>query len=332
MSVPSELLSTPRYACPMSRASRFALVVLLAGCGSTTSGSPLAPADAGLAETSSLDAATPDASEAGAAATRVRIMAANLTSGTSQGYEQPGIDIFQGLVPDVVLVQELNYAAGDLRSLVDVAFGTSFSFYVEPQTGGIPNGIVSRFPILQSGVWVDASVSDRAFVYARIDVPGPSDLWAVSVHLLTTGETQRGTEATQLLGYIQSNVPAGDFLVVGGDFNTDTTSEAALTTLGAAVRVAAPYPADQAGNTDSSINRDHPHDWVLSGPTLDALATPVSIGASSFAAGLIFDSRVYTPLSDVPPVVATDSGATGMQHMAVVRDFLLGGGDTTGAR
>jgi hypothetical protein len=49
----------------------------------------------------------------------------------------------------------------------------------------------------------------------------------------------------------------------------------------------------------------------------------VVIGAASFAPGLVFDSRVYTPLSDVAPVVVGDSGASGMQHMAVIRDFAL---------
>jgi endonuclease/exonuclease/phosphatase family metal-dependent hydrolase len=251
-------------------------------------------------------------------------MAANLTSGTQQSYELSGIHIFQGLAPDVVLIQEFNYA-GDRRTLVDTAFGTSFSFYVEPRTGGIPNGVVSRYPIAESGVWVDASVGDRAFVYARLDVPGAVDLWAVSVHLLTTGATQRATEATQLLGYVQGKVPAGDYLVIGGDFNTETTNEQALGTLAPLAADAAPFPADQGGNTNTSINRDHPHDWVLGSTNLEAHATPVTIGAASFPAGLVFDSRVYTPLSDVAPVVAGDSGATGMQHMPVVRDFVVGG-------
>jgi hypothetical protein len=60
---------------------------------------------------------------------------------------------------------------------------------------------------------------------------------------------------------------------------------------------------------------------VLANAGLDALRAPVVIGAGSFAAGLVFDSRVYTPLADVAPVVVGDSGAGGMQHMAVVRDF-----------
>jgi endonuclease/exonuclease/phosphatase family metal-dependent hydrolase len=305
------------------------LVLAIAACGHASGGAPAAgPGDDASspgvdAAAGGDDAAPADATAADqAAGTRVRVMAANLTSGTQQSYEQPGIDILTGLHADVVLIQEFKVASGDLRGLVDTAFGKDFSFYVEP-TGTIPNGVISHFPILESGEWADASVTDRAFSYARIDVPGPIDLWAVSVHLLTSSGTARNTEATQLLGYVQSKVPAGDYLVVGGDFNTDTTGEPAIATLSAAVVTAAPYPADQSGNANSSINRNHPHDWVLASPALDAREEPVAIGASAFPAGLVFDSRVYTPLADVAPVVATDSGASGMQHMPVVRDFAL---------
>lgn len=308
----------------------FPLLVLgaIAACGAPSAG---APGDAGAARSeagSAPEASVPPRGADAAAQVRVRVMAANLTSGTQQSYEAPGIRIFQGLAPDIVMIQELKYAGGDggdpLRAFVDAAFGPGFSFFVEPRTGGIPNGIVSRFPIVASGAWVDASVPDRSFAYARIDVPGPVDLWAVSVHLLTTGATQRATEATQLLGYLQSSLPAADYLVVGGDFNTDAANEPALTMLGAEVVVTPPYPADGNGNSFSSINRNRPHDWVLPRPNLDARATPVTIGATTFPAGLVFDSRVYAPLADVAPVLAADSAASGMQHMAVVRDFLLG--------
>jgi endonuclease/exonuclease/phosphatase family metal-dependent hydrolase len=276
----------------------------------------LAPSDASVADGApSADAGPP---------TRVRIMAANTTSGTQQSYEAPGIRIFQGLHPDVVLIQEFDYPGGQ-RALVDTAFGTDFAFFVEPRTGGIPNGVVSRFPIVASGVWTDASTTDRAFAWARIDVPGPIDLWAVSVHLLTTSATARSTEATQIVTYVTSNVPDRDYLVLGGDFNTDTTDEPALASLRAQVVVAAPFPTDQNGNTNTSINRNHPHDWLLARANLDARKTPVSIGAATFASGLVFDSRVYTPLADVAPVLAGDSATTGMQHMPVVRDFVLGG-------
>jgi endonuclease/exonuclease/phosphatase family metal-dependent hydrolase len=307
----------------MRRLSVF-ILALLAACGGGDNASSTPAGDAGRADSSSVaDAAdAPPPSDARATA-RIRLMAANLTSGTQQSYELPGIHIFQGLKPDVVMIQEFNYQGGGLRTLVDTAFGTSFSFYVEPRTGGIPNGVVSRFPIVSSGTWTDASVTDRAFVYAQLDIPGPIDLWAVSVHLLTTGATQRATEATQLAGYVKSTVHAGDYVVIGGDFNTDTTTEQALGDLAGLVVVTPPYPADQSGNAFTSINRNHPHDWVLPSPGLAAHATPLAIGSASFANGLVFDSRVYTPLSDVAPVVAGDSGASGMQHMAVVRDFVV---------
>jgi endonuclease/exonuclease/phosphatase family metal-dependent hydrolase len=325
----------PRYTGRMARGAFFLAVAswtFAAACGQGSTGTrpdgtgddASAPGDdaAATADASPVDAGEAAAADQAAGA-RVRVMAANLTSGTQQSYEAPGVDILQGLRADVVLIQEFKVASGDLRGLVDTAFGKDFSFYVEP-TGSIPNGVISRFPILESGEWADASVTDRAFAYARIDVPGPIDLWAVSVHLLTTSATARGTEAAQLLGYVQSKVPAGDYLVVGGDFNTDVASEPAIGTLAAAVVTAAPYPADQSGNANSSINRNHPHDWVLAAPALDARELPVMLGANAFPAGLIFDSRVYSPLGDVPPVVATDSGASGMQHMAVVRDFAVG--------
>ena len=80
----------------------------------------------------------------------VRVMAANLTSGTGQSYEAAGIRIFQGLKPDIVAIQEFrynsSYADAQLRQLVDTAFGTSFFYYRETNNPSynIPNGIVSR--------------------------------------------------------------------------------------------------------------------------------------------------------------------------------------------
>jgi hypothetical protein len=50
---------------------------------------------------------------------------------------------------------------------------------------------------------------------------------------------------------------------------------------------------------------------------------PTVIGSSSFPNGLVFDSRVYTPLTDVAPIQKADSSALNMQHMPVVRDFAL---------
>ena len=102
--------------------------------------------------------------------------------------------MFQGLDPDIALVQELNYKTNsedDIQAFVATAFGPEFHLFRESDKP-IPNGIVSRWPILASGAWTDPYVVDRSFAYAKIDVPGPRPLWAVSVHLLTSGATARG--------------------------------------------------------------------------------------------------------------------------------------------
>lgn len=257
---------------------------------------------------------------------RIRIVAANLTSGNGQNYDPGhGSRILQGLKPDIVLVQEFNYlsnTAADFRAWVDTNFGTTFYYMREPSPGQIPNGVVSRYPILASGEWEDTNVSNRDFAWARIDIPGDKDLWVISVHLLTTSSGNRNAEASQILNYIAAQgIPAGDYVALGGDFNTDGRTEACINTLSAYFVTGGPYPVDQSGNGGTNSGRNKPYDWVLVDADLQALKTPVVLGANSFANGLVFDSRVYSPLPS--PVLAGDSAATNMQHMAVVRDFLI---------
>src|SRR5207244_13356896 len=114
----------------------------------------------------------------------------------------------------------------------------------------LPNGVVSRYPILAAGTFRDTRVSNRQFTWARIDVPGPHDLWAVSVHLLTTSSTERALEAAQLVAQLQQYVPAGDFIAVGGDYNTASRNESCITTLSSVLATAAPGPADQPRNAN----------------------------------------------------------------------------------
>jgi endonuclease/exonuclease/phosphatase family metal-dependent hydrolase len=260
--------------------------------------------------------------------TPLRLMAANITSGNNQSYDPgQGIRIFQGTDPDVVMIQEFNYgtnSAADIRSFVDTAFGPTFSYYRE---GGaqIPNGIISRWPIVASGEWDDTSVSNRDFAWARIDIPGPVDLWAISVHLLTASSSVRNTEASQLVSLIKQKIPAGDFLVIGGDFNTGSRGEACITTLSQVVVTQSPYPADRNNNGSTNASRSSPYDWVLADADLNAYKTSVKIGASTFTNGLVADTRVYSPIAEVSPALSTDSGAANMQHMAVIRDFLIPG-------
>jgi endonuclease/exonuclease/phosphatase family metal-dependent hydrolase len=256
----------------------------------------------------------------------LRLMAGNLTSGNQQAYLAPGIHIFRGLAPDVAMVQEFNVgtnSAADLRGFVDQAFGTEFSF-VRGAPAQIPNGIVSRYPIIASGEWLDTQVSNRDFVWARIDIPGPTDLFAVSVHLLTSGAGVRNVEAGELVQNIQG-LPAGAFVVLGGDFNTDTRSEACLQTLSQVLTTTGPFPVDQANNGNTNANRNKPYDWVLVNPALQALETGATVGNNVFGHGLVVDTRVYTPIVDLAPAVVGDSGAASMQHMGVARDFALPG-------
>ncbi len=253
----------------------------------------------------------------------LRVVAANTTSGNLQSYTPGhGVRIFQGLKPDVALVQEMNYGGNtpaDIRAFVDAAFGPEFWFYREP-TGQIPNGVVSRYRIAEVGFWDDPETNTREFAWARIDLPGSRDLWAVSVHLLTGGN--RTAEAQALLARLQA-LPADDYVVLGGDFNSPSRGDGSASTLSTYFKTSAPYPVDQAGNDKTNANRSSPYDWVLADSQLQAASTPVVIGGNRFDAGLVFDSRVYTPLGDVAPVLAGDSDAPSMQHMAVVRDFLL---------
>src|SRR5437773_11939621 len=82
----------------------------------------------------------------------VRVMAANLTD-NSQTYGTPQLNILKGLKPDVVAIQEFDYAsmttngvntAAAFREMIDNTFATDFVYFRETITasGPIPNGII----------------------------------------------------------------------------------------------------------------------------------------------------------------------------------------------
>jgi endonuclease/exonuclease/phosphatase family metal-dependent hydrolase len=298
---------------------------VLAGCASSGNQTPpdtSAPPDA---TPELIDAPLPIDAPPPVTGERLRLVTGNITSGNAQAYEPPGIRIFRGLAADVAMVQEFNFAGNtmpDLRSFVDQAFGASYKFV--RGAGEIPNGIVSRYPILASGEWVDPEVSNRGFVWARIDIPGATDLFAISVHLLTSNPTERNSEAVALMGNI-SALPGGTYIALGGDFNTDVRAEPCVQTLSSVFATAAPYPVDQMGVDNTNATRTKPYDWVLASSTLDALETEVVLGRNRFGNGFVADTRVYSPITDLAPALISDSGVAMMQHMAVVRDFLVPG-------
>jgi len=295
------------------------LFLILAACG----GTPENVASQTHADTDGTDPVVTNAPST----TTLRIVASNTTSGNLQSYDPgDGQRILQALKPDVALMQEFNYgdnSEGAIRSFVDATFGTEFSVYRETDHAQIPNGVVSRYPIITGGYWTDPQTSTRSFAYARIDIPGDHDLWAVSVHLLTSGSSRRSSQATAIVNAINANVPAGDYITIGGDFNTKSRTEGCVQTLGRVFKVTGPWPVDTHNNGDTSSNRNDPYDWVLVNPALDAFQVPAQVGGLSFPSGLVFDSRNFDPIDNVAPVRRGDSGSSNMQHMAVVRDFAL---------
>lgn len=252
----------------------------------------------------------------------VRVMAANLTS-DSQKYEAKQIQLFKGLKPDVVAIQEFNYdtsSPGQIRAFVDTAFAPSFYYFRESGGLQIPNGIISRYPILNSGSWTDPEVSNRGFAWAQIDLPGTNDLYVVSVHFLTSGD--RAAEAAALKGFIQTSFPTNAWIIVAGDFNAGSRTETALNTLTTFLSDS-PIPTDavSGGNPNTNKGREEEYDYVLPSFSLTNRLTNVVFASHSFPKGLVFDSRVYDPLSDVFPIVFGDSADS--QHMPVIKDFLI---------
>lgn len=123
------------------------------------------------------------------------------------------------------------------------------------------------------------------------------------------------------MDYIEAHIPEEDYLIVGGDLNTDSRGEGAFRALARVVDVSAPHPVDQNGAEGTNASRMKPYDHVFADPDLRPHQVPTVIGENVFPAGLVLDSRTYVPLSDIAPALLEDSGALNMQHMGVVKDF-----------
>lgn len=285
--------------------------------------------------------------------TRIRFMAANITSGKNQDYnDHKGIRIIQAFKPDIILMQEFNYASG-ARKLVDEVCGTDCSYATTKHS--IPNAIVSRYPIIEHGAWQSNVSGSRNWDWAVIDIPGDRDLLAVSLHLHSSKNPK---EISPLKQKIEEKQKEGNYyIVIGGDFNTKSRG-GVRSTFGSLLSVGkdnpnahahdgidkvcdgGEFPVDQNGNSCTSGERDDPYDWVLFDKTLNGYEIPIQVGEHEYLHGHIVDSRVYNELGelgDIPPVEASDSDLcegdpwcdnnkgtrTNMQHQAVIRDILL---------
>ncbi|WP_367874556.1 endonuclease/exonuclease/phosphatase family protein [Luteolibacter sp. Populi] len=262
----------------------------------------------------------------------LRAVAANLTSDNAQSYspdngthsnpEGAGARILKALKPDVVMIQEFNTSI-PTRQWVNATFGQDFHFEKEP-TKGIPNGVISRFPIAASGVWDDPVLNNREFFWARIRLPGDLDLWCVSVHLHSKSPASRAAQVKALMAAIRKEVPAEALLLLGGDFNTRSPGEPCFPLMEKTLVVPDKPPHDGMGIVFTNKPRNRPYDWVLASPALDRHEVPVKLAGIEIDGGLVFDTRVFEPLDQLPPAQEGDSGLPQMQHMAVVRDFVVG--------
>lgn len=249
----------------------------------------------------------------------IAIASANLSDNVSQAYDAPGIRILQALRPDVVALQEFNYKAGTSQDLVRKLFGPDFHFAREKGGARLPNGIISRWPIVASGQWEDPYVGNRSFAWATLAIPGPKPLHVVSVHLVQNHAERRGPEARHLLELIRAHFPADDYLALCGDFNVATRQSEALAEL-TQWFVDDHRPADQKGNENTNANRNRPYDFVLPNPVLAQCHAPTVLDGLTFPAGLVFDSRLWSP----PPAPAEwDDSAKSMQHLPVLKTYRI---------
>jgi len=256
----------------------------------------------------------------------ITIMTANLVTGSDSKYYEPGNRIMRGLKPDIVGIQEWNITNASYRNFVDVNFGTNFAYYIEPQATNyfpLPNGVISRWPILAAGEWADPVVVNRDFVWATIDIPGDRNLHVVCVHLYASGtDADRAEEARYITNYIATaGWPSNDYVVICGDLNLNTRTDPAMQVLTNLVSDSR-KPADQNGDTDTNSSRTKPYDYVLPNPRLLSNHTTVVVSGSNFVNGIVFDSRLWT--NPPPPILTNDSAVVNADHMAVMKAFSLG--------
>lgn len=271
-------------------------------------------------------------------AIRLRIAAANISSGNKQTYDPGhGIRIFQSAKPDVVAMQEMNYGDNspkDIRKFVDEAFGKEFQYYREEKDEHgkifkIPNGIVSRYPLTESGSWYDM-MPDRNFAWAKIKLPDGQTLLVVSVHFSTKNAGNRDSQAQRLVAKIKElNLPEGALFVIAGDLNTKSENESALKTLGKITLENHP-PTAPNGLTFTNATDRYRYDWLLPSPGLEKYHVDITLKGDpekmipdKSLKGLIYDTRKFNDYLLPPPAKKDDSAAEGMQHMMVVKDFLI---------
>jgi hypothetical protein len=267
-----------------------------------------------------------------ARAAELRIMSWNVTKlSRKAGIET--VRIIQGLAPDVALIQEwyVDYPVrDDIEGWVEAAFGDGFSYH-RAESGYFKNGIVSRWPITASGSWPDLQKPNYNHDWAIIDIPGPTDLQIVSAHLDASDQNVKIGQIKDIIDYIELNFSNSHYLMLGGDFNTaNRNSEPIPTLLDEAnwsgscwVTISDGTPQDQNGDDDTNLNRSYNYDWLVPNTLLGARITPLDLGGDGgpYLGGIVFDSRVFTPLSAVAPILYGDTANGDQDHCPIVKSY-----------
>jgi hypothetical protein len=200
----------------------------------------------------------------------------------------------------------------------------------------IPNGVVSKYPITSHGYWKDPNINNRALMWAVVDIPGKKDIFAISVHLHTSpasDQTKAALVIVDEISKLKSSKPDKYYYVVGGDFNGETAVSSNGFGKNKTFYVDGPDPVDENGDEETNANGSKQYDFVLADYPLHEFQIPTvfysskdSTKTKTYDDGLVFDTRVYTQsvLDEYfSPAQTSDSSASQMQHMAVVKDFLI---------
>jgi len=250
---------------------------------------------------------------------QVTVASANLSDNTTQAYDEAGIRILRALQPDIVGIQEFNYRKGTAADLVYELFGPGYHFTRERGGARLPNGVISRWPILESGQWDDPYIQNRNFVWATVGIPGPKPLHVVSVHLASNRRDLRSRQARYLVRRIEEAFGRDAYVVLCGDMNVTSRDAEALGILLDVVDDSH-QPADQAGNKNTNAARNRPYDYVLPNDPLDRCHVATVLNGRKFPDGMVFDSRLWNP----PPSPAKwDDTARDMQHLPVMKTFAI---------
>lgn len=250
----------------------------------------------------------------------VTVATANLSDSTTQAYRDSGIRHLQALDPDILAIQEFNYQGGTTADLVHRIFPANDRDFCRERGGArLPNGVVSRHPIVAWGQWEDPYVKNRQLFWATVRLPGGAKLHVVSVHLVQNRANRRIPEADYLVQCIREKFPRNDYIVLCGDLNTSGRETGVMAVLGRVFDLAR-VPADQNGDPNTNTPRTHPYDVVLPNRVLAPCEVGTIVGGLSFPDGIVFDTRLWGR----PPVPArrTDSGDN-LQHLPVMKTFRI---------